>query len=171
MVATLHIDAGVRQGGFTLIEMLVVTAIVAIASTIAISAFREYSASQTAISAANELLGDLQLARGEALKRADGARLTPSAGDWSAGWRLENYDGSQVWNERTLARRTVVSSVTGDQSIQFDRWGAVATPTGGTRFDICVEIDAFTGVRRQVTVSATGRAEVNRAAGSREHCS
>ena len=61
-----------RQKGFTLTELIVVSAIVAILLGIAIPSYRYISTSYRMSAEVNGLLGDLQFARSEALKEGNG---------------------------------------------------------------------------------------------------
>lgn len=83
-----------RARGFTMIEMLMTIAIAAILTTIAIPSFRYITNSNRIASELNGLLGDLQLARAEAIKEGrtvtvcqsnDGATCTNST-SWQGGW-------------------------------------------------------------------------------------
>lgn len=73
--------------GFTLIEALVVIAIVAITSAMAAPSFRSFIGTMNSKSVAFELISDLATARSEAIKRNQAVRVEPkAAGDWSEGW-------------------------------------------------------------------------------------
>ena len=83
-----------RQAGFTLTEMLVVSAIVAILLGIGIPSYKSITNSYRLSSEVNNLLGDLMYARGEAIKEgnyvtvcasSDGATCSGSA-SWQNGW-------------------------------------------------------------------------------------
>jgi type IV fimbrial biogenesis protein FimT len=82
------------QKGFTLTEMIVVTAIVAILLGIAIPSYKYLTTSYRMSAEVNNLLGDLQFARGEALKEGNGVTACVSAdgatctggGNWAPGW-------------------------------------------------------------------------------------
>ena len=82
------------QKGFTLTEVIVVTAIVAILFGIAIPSYKYLTTSYRMSAEINNLVGDLQFARGEALKEgngvtacisSDGATCT-GGGNWGVGW-------------------------------------------------------------------------------------
>jgi type IV fimbrial biogenesis protein FimT len=83
-----------RQLGFTLTEMMVVTAIVAILLSIGVPSFRYVTNSYRMSSEVNGLLGDLMYARSEAIKEGqsvtvcvstDGATCTGGV-NWQRGW-------------------------------------------------------------------------------------
>jgi len=83
-----------RMLGFTMTEMLMTIAIAAILTSLAIPSFRYVTNANRIASELNGLLGDLQLARAEAIKEGrtvtvcqstDGATCTNST-SWQGGW-------------------------------------------------------------------------------------
>lgn len=83
-----------RQLGFTLTELMFVSAIVAILLSIGVPSFRYITNSYRMSSEVNGLLGDLMYARAEALKEGQDVTLCASAdgvncsgaATWQAGW-------------------------------------------------------------------------------------
>lgn len=84
-----------KQQGFTLTELIVVVAIVAILLNIGIPSYRYISNSYRLSSEVNSLLGDLQLARAEAIKEGltvttcvsrDAATCDVGSITWQEGW-------------------------------------------------------------------------------------
>jgi len=91
-----------RVSGFTLVEMMVVVAILVILASIALPSFRPMIANSRIVATTNDLVADLALARSEAAKRggttvvtvcasSDGSSCSGST-DWSSG-RLVFVDG------------------------------------------------------------------------------
>lgn len=77
--------------GFTLIELMVVIAIAAILTAIAVPGFQGLIASQKIKNTAYELVSDLTLARIEALTRGRCVRIASAAGGWAMGWTVRTY--------------------------------------------------------------------------------
>ena len=83
------------QGGFSLLETLIVIAIVAILLALGVPSFKYVTQSNRATSEINGMLGALQLARAEAIKEGQTVSICPSLGgatcdggvtDWEKGW-------------------------------------------------------------------------------------
>ena len=72
--------------GFTLIELMVTIAILAIALGIAVPNLQEFVRRNNLAAATNNMVSSLALARSEAVRRA--ARVTVAADDWAGGWQV-----------------------------------------------------------------------------------
>ena len=72
--------------GFTLIELMVTIALVAILMTVAIPSFVTYQRNSELTSFTNTLRAGINAARGEAIKRGRNAMVVPIDGDWNKGW-------------------------------------------------------------------------------------
>jgi type IV fimbrial biogenesis protein FimT len=79
--------------GFNLVELMVVTTIAAILMGIAIPSYRYVTNSSRVSSEINELLGDMMLARAEAIRNGEPVSVCPStngtscnATNWATGW-------------------------------------------------------------------------------------
>ena len=83
-----------RDRGFTLMEALVVLSIVAIVLAIGAAQPVLPDRIMNARSASFDLVGDLALARSEAIKRNQPVTVAPLVtGNWSQGWRIVDRQG------------------------------------------------------------------------------
>jgi type IV fimbrial biogenesis protein FimT len=88
-----------HQPGFTLIELLVTVAVTGVLLTLAVPSFREMSIKNQLSGYSNDLLGTLNFARSEAVRRGIPITVCTSndqktcSGTWSDGWLVfENKD-------------------------------------------------------------------------------
>lgn len=174
------------QPGFTLIELMVTIAVMAILLAVAAPSFNDVTLNSRLGSYANNFVASANLARSEAIKRnavvvmcvsSDGVNCTTTGG-WEQGWivgcRTTNpsmfCDGSgpdwiilhqqKAFNNGFKMSETSASTI---RSIDFMPTGAGATQA---TFSIC-RAEPHVGIsQRQVTISATGRASVVKSSSS-----
>lgn len=78
-----------KSNGFTLIELMVVIAVMAILAAVAIPSFREYARNSALVATTNQLVNAIETSKGEALKRNMRVVITPREGaTWQNGWRV-----------------------------------------------------------------------------------
>lgn len=146
--------------GFTLIEMMIVVALVAILSAVAVPSFRDLLLNQRLASTASDFIAALSLARSEAMKRSQKTTLTATSRDWNNGWEVTTAvdDESAVLRTFEALRTGIeVDTSTGngfDKSIAFDANGFSRASAG------CVTFRASTGRRSAVVLSVSGRARI-----------
>jgi len=164
-----------RWRGFTLVEMMVVIAILAVLVAIGVPNVREYILDARVSTQGTELVSDLAFARSEAVSRGrsvvvcastNGSTCSGSGNDWVLG-RIIFVDTSgdrARQNDELLIRAgasvnqdsTIVSTFTTNSRVGFMPYGAALER--GT-FKICTA--NFTR-GRLVTLELTGRATVTR---------
>jgi type IV fimbrial biogenesis protein FimT len=168
-----------RGRGFTLIELMVTVAILAILSMVAAPSFNEAILSNKLTSYANTFVSSTQLARSEAIKRnatvvlcrsADGASCATS-GNWQQGWivwRDTNANGTVDVNEVIQWQQplSIDYHFTGNAySLDFLATGA-AQITGGAlppvALTLCRATPSMGGQERTVRLTATGRTSVEK---------
>ncbi|MDP2835102.1 MAG: GspH/FimT family pseudopilin [Pseudomonadota bacterium] len=176
-----HTPANTLQRGLTLIELLVTMSIAVILLTIGVPSFVDMITSNTATSYANDLLGDINYARSEAITR--GCRVvvckgTATAvgsdctiGNWEDGWKVfESCDNDQTVAAvsevlRVHAALSTGWTLTGNGNVpnylEFRPTGLSATfnNLGTGTFTLCKDAQVQTG--NAVTVNKTGRARVD----------
>ncbi|MCY7354477.1 MAG: GspH/FimT family pseudopilin [Lysobacter sp.] len=81
-----------RTNGFTLVELMVVIAIVAVLATLALPSFEGSMRSNRVATTTNEMMASLALARSEAIRSSRSSRVCASSdgatcvGTWNDGW-------------------------------------------------------------------------------------
>jgi type IV fimbrial biogenesis protein FimT len=141
----------IERAGFTLVELLVVIAVLAIVATVGIPNFGPTVANSRATAAANGLLGALQLARSEAVRLNEPVLITPTGGNWAAGWTITRPGtGTTIRQREALARITITG---GPANIAF---GSAGNANPAPSFTI-----VSNGASRCLIVTASGSAAVN----------
>src|SRR5687767_13538734 len=80
----------IRSRGFTLVELIITVAILAVLMAVGVPSFRAFVQNQKVKSASFELMSALVLARSEAVKRNTDVKLEPdTAGAWAEGWAVK----------------------------------------------------------------------------------
>jgi type IV fimbrial biogenesis protein FimT len=137
------------QAGFTLTELMVVVAIVAILLSIGVPSFRYITNSYRMSAEVNSLLGDLQYARAEAIKEGEPVVVCSSttgtacsgSTNWQNGWIVFqdlNNNGQVDGNERILHLQAAFTGATPDSfqpnnpvtGVSFNREGFATTAAG-----------------------------------------
>lgn len=80
--------------GFTVLEMTVTVAIIAMIAAMAIPSFRDMVAANRQVTVANLFVASFNLARNEAITRSANIDITAKDGDWKNGWTITTTNGT-----------------------------------------------------------------------------
>lgn len=147
-----------RNKGFTLVELMVTVAVMAIALSFAIPSFTSSMNSAKADTEIGDLYRALNVARLEAINRAKNVRVTPStAGTWTSSLNVQAFTSGvadPAGPIRVIAAMATSSVVTASNAayIEFNNLGALSSPA--TAVAIAYTRGAAT---RSIGVCLTGR--------------
>lgn len=142
--------------GFTLIELVVTVAIVAILATLAVPTMRDTVLNQQVKTAAFDVYSSLIYARSEAIKRNASINVVQEAGGWAAGWTVRlASDNSTLRTQAALSN----TSVTGPAAaITYRRDGRLANAAAPS-FTLDISGNSYV-MKRCVTVDLSGRPNI-----------
>jgi type IV fimbrial biogenesis protein FimT len=121
---------GAKKRGFTLIELIVVIAILAVVAALGGPSFRDFIATQRIRNAASDLLADMMLARSEALRRNGLVTVRASNSSWTNGWTI--VAGAETVKQRSLPASTLTVSPASGSSNEIS-FSATGRPVGDFR--------------------------------------
>jgi len=156
-----------RIRGFTLIELMIVLAILGVILSIALPGFSEISLSTRLKAYANEMVSSVYLARSEAVKRNAPMKLCVSTngtscatGDWNQGWIVLDPNDVVIRRQQALfAGYSVTDTSAGATTITFQPTGLSST---AANMKVCRKTPTPGGQERAVSITATGKPRVSR---------
>lgn len=155
--------------GFTLYELMVTIAVVAVIAAFGVPGFQNFMQSSRSVTHTNDLVTALNLGRSEATRRgapidlcasSDGASCSGST-DWSTGWIVRTPAGQvlRTWPERSGGAAVLTANVS---TIQFQARGSLP---GGAAPLLALQLPGCKNDgRRNISVNVAGRIAVNRVA-------
>jgi len=180
----------ITQTGFTLLELMVVIAIMGVLMAVGIPSFKSMLTTNEMADTTNELVLSLRKARAEAISSGrntivcssiDGSTCSGAAGNWNRGWLVMvdrdldgNYliaDGELLWVHQLKSNTTITitpSPTTATAGINNDFTDTVTFSYTGElddgkpgEFYICSGIAGTSGYpRREISVSVGGEASL-----------
>ncbi|MEF3080743.1 GspH/FimT family pseudopilin [Luteimonas sp. SMYT11W] len=164
------------SGGFTLTELMVVVAILAVLLAIGLPGFKDTFQRNRVATMSNEVIGALSLARSEAIRTTRGGGMCPtvdgsacSGTNWNGGWMVwanqgtanTTFEAGDVLTRRIDARpaMTISAVATGSATaldrVTFDARGRVTTPASITLAP--VSCSRGRALVRTLSVNASGQ--------------
>lgn len=142
---------GIRTRGLSLVELMVTIAVLAILATIAAPSFLNMIRQYQLTSTANEVLGLVQYARSEAVKRA--VNITVDIAGEDGSWSAVVTDGTSDFRVFTASGRVSATPTPG--SVVFDYLGRKDPLTPAASFAFVHESDGT--LSRVLIVESSGR--------------
>ncbi|MDD2162199.1 GspH/FimT family pseudopilin [Pseudomonas sp. MIL19] len=154
--------------GFTLVELMIVLAVLAVLLGIAAPSMSQFTFSGKLRSYSNEVVASAVLARSEAIKRNQVVTLCVSsngtscaAGSWESGWIVRSSGGEVVHRQKTITDGfKIIGSVS---SIAFQPSGVGSTVA---TLKVCRATPSLGNQESEIAISATGRTAVKRQSSS-----
>lgn len=120
--------------GFTLIELVITVAVVAVLATLAAPSFREFIATQRIRNTSFDLMTALTLARSEAITRNANVDLLRTQSTWDGGWTVSADGGATaLLNQQSYSGLSITDSA-GLGKITYGKDGRAVTAS--TNFTI-----------------------------------
>jgi type IV fimbrial biogenesis protein FimT len=175
-----HRSRAARQRGFTLVELIVVLAILAIGVSFALPEMSTFLRRSEISNVTNELISGVNFARVEAIKRSapvvlcpsnNGTTCTNTSGVWDDGY-IVFVDANANGNRQTAAtdgedliryvgrfgRDVTVQSSGGASRVRFAPNGLMSGGAVGMRFQVGNSVKPIEDERRYICIAMAGRA-------------
>lgn len=142
-----------RQRGFTLVEAMVVIAILIVLAGAGVPAMQEFVTNTRLKSATSDLFNDILRARSEAIKRNGDISLVPVSASWTNGWNIPH---PTVAGEKLQAHAALTAAtITGPDTLTYTSAGRVRDDAN-PKFTVT----ASNGNVRCIVVDLSGRPSI-----------
>lgn len=118
-----------RQAGFSLLELLIAVAVAAALASLAAPNFHRAVVRNQVVATANDLAGDLQTARMQAVSRGVSVGVIATGGDWRRGWQVQP-DGDAATSGYQAATDTPIrwhEALVDDAELRVEQGGSALT--------------------------------------------
>lgn len=159
----------ISSSGFTIVELMVTILVMAVLIVLAIPNYRTFILNNQIIAESNQLIGDLQFAREEAIRRGKNVNVTAAAsggaGDEFGGGYIVWFDSDNDGTRDAGEELRVVPAAVSDVSVNSvnDRANFIFNARGGVNqsdvWDICDQRTGETG--REITLLVSGLIRIN----------
>lgn len=134
------------QNGFTLVELIIVIALISIVAGIGIPSLQSFMRDSRLSSASEELMISLMLAKTEATMQGKEISVTASGNDWLNGWTVAASGGTKL---RVTQPLSGINGASGANQITFKPLIKAGTAAA-------VEFCSIGARKRTINVTATG---------------
>ncbi|MBB5203616.1 type IV fimbrial biogenesis protein FimT [Inhella inkyongensis] len=142
----------------TLIELMVVVAILVILASVAAPSFRTFLATMNSKSVAFDLVGDLTFARAEAIKRNLPVTVSATGGDWAKGWAVATVEATPQSLRTRSALGWSIKVTSAASTVQFRVNGRLQDDVNDSNLNWGVE-STISGVKKRcIVITPTGTA-------------
>lgn len=140
--------------GFTLIELMVVVVILVVLLGLGVPGFSALIVKTRVKNASFDVYSSILAARSDAISRNKTVTITPSGGNWTAGWTITDSDGNTVKAQDPLSGITI----TGPATLVYNNTGRLPDGTllANRRISLTAP-DAAAGDGRCITIDLSGR--------------
>ncbi|WP_418067352.1 GspH/FimT family pseudopilin [Sedimenticola hydrogenitrophicus] len=143
------------QCGFTLVELMITVALLAIVLSLGVPSFRQMIVDNRMTSHANLLVTSLNVARSEAINRSDSVTVTATSGtNWHLGWSAATSSGTTLRSQSAFKGGATLVGTAGNLTFSSTGYLSGAAVT----FDLC---DAEATTERRITVVPGGRVNLD----------
>lgn len=147
-----------RRSGLTMIEAMVVLAILGILLAVATPGMRSFIGTMNSKSVAFDLVADLALARAEAIKRNRSVVVGAIGGDWSNGWTIRVTGDANALRARDALGSALTVSNGSITSVTFRANGRLSDDTIDTNLKWTIKSSIADVTTRCVVITPTGSA-------------
>lgn len=156
-------ESKAKTAGFTLVELMVTLAVMAVLVTLAAPSYNSFIRNQRVKTAAFDLMSSINFARSEAIKRNGDVGIN-ATGDWTSGWKVKfdsDDDGDIDDDDDTLREQAAHSDIDITASpnvstITYQRTGRISG-TAGLSLTICDADSSAFIAKRVVSIDLSGR--------------